>query len=109
MESIVPIAVEDLGNVTVIFVALSYAGTLTVSAIADPDQVPDLTVLMAALQTELNVLAGAGAGHRSAGAAGLSDLSPSAPDRRHRHSLRPSISIRPASSNAASQPASGIS
>ncbi len=77
VESIVPIAVEDLGNVTVIFVALSYAGTLTVSVIADPDQVPDLPVLMDALQTEFDAVAGTAHGD-AGGRPGLPDLSPSA-------------------------------
>lgn len=57
VESIVPLAVEDLGNVTVMFMALSYAGTLAVSVIADPDCLPDLPVLIDALQTQLDVCA----------------------------------------------------
>jgi hypothetical protein len=54
VESIFPLAVDDLGNVTVTFMALSYAGMLTVTAIADPDHLPDLPILMDALQTELD-------------------------------------------------------
>jgi WS/DGAT/MGAT family acyltransferase len=42
------------GNVTVAFVALSYAGTLTVTVIADPDRVPDLDDLAEALRRELH-------------------------------------------------------
>jgi diacylglycerol O-acyltransferase / wax synthase len=42
------------GNVTVAFVALSYAGTLTVTVIADPDRVPDLDDLADALHQELH-------------------------------------------------------
>ncbi|PRX45208.1 WS/DGAT/MGAT family acyltransferase [Prauserella shujinwangii] len=41
------------GNMTVSFVALSYAGRLTITAVADPGQFPDLPVLMAALRAEL--------------------------------------------------------
>ena len=51
-----PVSVGEAGNLTVTFVALSYAGTLTVTIIADPDRVPDLPVLTAALQTELDAL-----------------------------------------------------
>jgi WS/DGAT/MGAT family acyltransferase len=56
IESIIPLSAGDLGNVTVTFMALSYAGTLTVTVIADPDQLPDLAVLIDALQTELDAL-----------------------------------------------------
>jgi len=42
------------GNVTVSFVALSYAGTLTVTVIADPDRAPDLEDLAEALRRELH-------------------------------------------------------
>ncbi|WNV84783.1 wax ester/triacylglycerol synthase domain-containing protein [Umezawaea sp. Da 62-37] len=42
------------GNVTVAFAALSYAGTLTVTVIADPDRVPDLDDLADALRRELH-------------------------------------------------------
>ncbi|MET9232225.1 wax ester/triacylglycerol synthase domain-containing protein [Lentzea sp. NPDC003310] len=44
------------GNVTVAFAALSYAGALTVTVVADPDRVPDLAVLTEALQVELDLL-----------------------------------------------------
>lgn len=44
------------GNVTVAFAALSYAGTFTVTVVADPDRVPDLDVLTGALQAELDLL-----------------------------------------------------
>ena len=40
-------------------VALSYAGTFTVTVSADPDQVPDLPVLVEALQAELDGLTAA--------------------------------------------------
>lgn len=45
------------GNVTVAFAVMSYAGTLAVTIIADPDAVPDLHVLCAALQNELDAYA----------------------------------------------------
>jgi diacylglycerol O-acyltransferase / wax synthase len=54
--AIVPIAIAEAGNLTVNVIALSYAGTFTVTVSADPDQVPDLPVLAAALQAELDAL-----------------------------------------------------
>jgi len=44
------------GNVTVGFAVLSYAGTLTVTVIADPLCCPDLPALLAHLQSELDLL-----------------------------------------------------
>jgi hypothetical protein len=44
------------GNVTVAFAILSYAGTLTVTVIVDPDAVPDVGVLATALRAELESL-----------------------------------------------------
>ena len=44
------------GNVTVAFAVLSYAGTLVVTAIADPQHCPDLPVLATQLQSELDSL-----------------------------------------------------
>lgn len=44
------------GNVTVAFVALSYAGTLNITAIADPNRCRDFGRLAEALQRELRVL-----------------------------------------------------
>jgi hypothetical protein len=44
------------GNVTVAFAVLSYAGTLVVTVIADPQHCPDLPVLVAHLQTDLDLL-----------------------------------------------------
>jgi len=40
------------------FLALSYAGVLTVTLIADPDAVPELSDLAALLQAELDALVG---------------------------------------------------
>jgi diacylglycerol O-acyltransferase len=45
------------GNVTVSFAVLSYAGTLGITVIADPEACPDLDVLSDALQVELDRLA----------------------------------------------------
>jgi diacylglycerol O-acyltransferase / wax synthase len=56
IAAIIPVSVAEAGNLTVSFVALSYAGTVTVTIIADPDRVPDLPILTAALQTELDAL-----------------------------------------------------
>jgi WS/DGAT/MGAT family acyltransferase len=58
VRTMIPVSVAGSGNVVVGFLALSYAGTLTVSVIADPDRMPDLPTLVAALQAELDTLAG---------------------------------------------------
>ena len=55
-----PLAVGGGGNVTVSFAALSYAGTLVVTVTADPDTVPDLDRLTAAVQAGLDALTSAG-------------------------------------------------
>ena len=44
------------GNVSVAFAVLSYAGTLGITVIADPDACPDLDVLVGALEAELATL-----------------------------------------------------
>jgi WS/DGAT/MGAT family acyltransferase len=46
------------GNLGLSFVALSYAGCLTVAVRADADQFPDLEVLVAAMERDWQVLAG---------------------------------------------------
>jgi diacylglycerol O-acyltransferase / wax synthase len=46
------------GNVTVAFVALSYAGRLNITVIADPQRCPDLDDVAVALQRELQVMTG---------------------------------------------------
>jgi hypothetical protein len=56
VEAIVPVAAGEAGNVTVSFDALSYAGTLAVTVMADADRVPDLPVLGAALRSQLDAL-----------------------------------------------------
>lgn len=59
VSAVVPVSAIN-GNVTVAFGALSYAGTLTVTVIVDPDSVPDPRELAAALQAELDELARGG-------------------------------------------------
>ncbi|MEU6641548.1 wax ester/triacylglycerol synthase domain-containing protein [Saccharomonospora sp. NPDC046836] len=56
IREVIPLSTVK-GNMTVSFVALSYAARLTVTAVTDPDQVTDLPVLMAALERELATLA----------------------------------------------------
>jgi diacylglycerol O-acyltransferase len=58
IRAIVPVSVGDAGNVTVNFLALSYADVLTVTVVADPEAVPDLRILAALLQAELDALVG---------------------------------------------------
>jgi diacylglycerol O-acyltransferase / wax synthase len=53
----VPIALGDAGNITVAFEVLSYAGTLTICAVVDPDRFTDLDALTAALTDELAEIA----------------------------------------------------
>ena len=60
--SMVPITVTA-GNVGVAFAALSYAGTLTVTIIADPDVVPEIDDLAAALHEQFRAI---DEGHESA-------------------------------------------
>lgn len=53
---VIPVALIT-GNVTVSFAALSYAGTLVVTLIADPDACPDLDGLRDLLEAQLESLA----------------------------------------------------
>ena len=55
ITGIIPLSVAT-GNVTVSFAVLSYAGSLTVTLIADPETCPDLSVLGEALSEEFRVL-----------------------------------------------------
>ena len=55
ITSIIPLSAAS-GNVTVSFALLSYAGTLTITLIADPDTCPDLYELRDALEDEVSVL-----------------------------------------------------
>jgi diacylglycerol O-acyltransferase / wax synthase len=50
----IPISVGQGGNITVYFEVLSYAGTLTITAIADPDHFTRLDALTEALRAELD-------------------------------------------------------
>lgn len=61
VRRIVPVAVGNAGNLSVTFLALSYAGSLTVTVVADPEAVPDLLVLVGALQEQLDGLSVRGA------------------------------------------------
>ena len=51
--AVIPIA-NTAGNVPVTFAALSYAGTLWLTVLSDPDQAPDVETLTAALRQELS-------------------------------------------------------
>jgi diacylglycerol O-acyltransferase len=53
---VVPITITA-GNVGVAFAALSYAGRLTVTVIVDPDVVPEVDDVAAALAGELRTVA----------------------------------------------------
>jgi hypothetical protein len=57
VTDLIPVTITA-GNVSVAFAALSYAGTLTISVIVDPDLVPDVSVLAAALDAEVDALCG---------------------------------------------------
>jgi diacylglycerol O-acyltransferase / wax synthase len=56
VEAVLPLAAGDAGNVLVSFDALSYAGELIVTVVTDPDRVPDLPVLVAALRDQFAAL-----------------------------------------------------
>ncbi len=65
---VIPVAVAEAGNLTISFEVLSYAGTLTITAVADPEHFPDLPALTDGLQAELALLVNirAGGGPKSA-------------------------------------------
>jgi WS/DGAT/MGAT family acyltransferase len=56
IAAIIPVAVAEAGNTTVSFEVLSYAGTVTITAIVDPDHFPDLATLTDGLEAELALL-----------------------------------------------------
>jgi WS/DGAT/MGAT family acyltransferase len=56
ITSAIPLVVAEGGNITVYFEVLSYAGTLAISVITDPDHFPDLDTLTDALRTELDLI-----------------------------------------------------
>ena len=51
LNAVLPIP-ETTGNISVTFAALSYAGTLWLTVLSDPDLAPDVAVLTAALRRE---------------------------------------------------------
>ena len=55
IATIIPLSAAT-GNVTVSFAVLSYAGSLTITVIADPDACPDLSELRDLLEDELGAL-----------------------------------------------------
>ena len=56
VRAMIPLVVGGNTNITVSFQALSYAGSLTVTAVADPDRCPDLPLLARSLRQELAAL-----------------------------------------------------
>jgi len=54
VRAIIPVP-STTGNVTVTFAAVSYAGTLRITILSDPDRMPDVSVLVAALRGGLSV------------------------------------------------------
>jgi diacylglycerol O-acyltransferase / wax synthase len=52
VRTVIPIP-NTTGNVPITFAALSYTGTLVITVLSDPAQVPDVAVLTAALHREL--------------------------------------------------------
>ena len=58
--SAVPLAVAEGGNVPVYFEVLSYAGTLTVSVVVDPEHFPELDRLAHLLEGELLAITATG-------------------------------------------------
>jgi diacylglycerol O-acyltransferase / wax synthase len=56
ITSAIPAGVGPGGNIPVYFEVLSYAGTLTLTAIADPDHFPELGTLTDALRAELDLI-----------------------------------------------------
>lgn len=55
ISGVIPVS-PITGNITVAFAALSYAGTLVDTVVADPERCPDLPVLVANLQCELDTM-----------------------------------------------------
>ncbi|MBC6445916.1 wax ester/triacylglycerol synthase domain-containing protein [Actinokineospora xionganensis] len=66
ITSAIPLALADGGNMTACFDVVSYAGTMTVTAIVDPDHFPDLETLTAGLRAELDLIIRTAGAHDSA-------------------------------------------
>ena len=57
VRAVIPVP-NTTGNVPVTFAAMSYAGTLWLTVLSDPDNLPDVGLLTAALRRELDSTAG---------------------------------------------------
>ena len=62
ITSAIPVGVADGGNVAAYFEVLSYAGTVTISTIVDPDHFPDLDGFARELRRQLDLVVHASAG-----------------------------------------------
>ncbi len=78
VREIVPVTTTT-GNVTVVFGALSYAGALTLTIVADPDACPDLDALAADLRAELDTLCASARSTPPSGPAATIDHGPGLP------------------------------
>ncbi|WP_277992113.1 wax ester/triacylglycerol synthase domain-containing protein [Amycolatopsis sp. MtRt-6] len=58
VRAAIPLSVGETGNLTVVFEVLSYAGSLTISVLADHGRCPDLEVLADGLSAELDLVCG---------------------------------------------------
>lgn len=56
ISSALPVSVAGAGNGTIYFQVLSYAGSIMISALTDPDHFPDLDILTGALHAELDLI-----------------------------------------------------
>jgi diacylglycerol O-acyltransferase / wax synthase len=56
VSSVVPVSVAEGGNMPAYFAVFSYAGTVTITAIVDPDHFPDLDTLIDGLRAELDLI-----------------------------------------------------
>ena len=59
VRSAIPVAVGEGGNQTVFFEVLSYAGTVAVTSIVDPDRFAELSQLTNELRRQLEQIIGA--------------------------------------------------
>ncbi|WP_127508087.1 wax ester/triacylglycerol synthase domain-containing protein [Actinoplanes solisilvae] len=67
VRSMIPVVPGGSSNLTLSCQALSYAGSLTVTAVADPARCPDLDLFARNLQNELDLMSGRStSGHRRA-------------------------------------------